>query len=321
MKSFVIALTLLVCGAAHGAEHTIGPATCLLINANPIPKETVKWDGPCKDGYAEGEGNLEWFVNGIFNGFYKGALVRGVRHGYGYNKRPDGVQYEGHFVGGAYEGRGILLAGFGDRYEGEFKGGLFDGLGTMTYGLGGRYEGYWKAGSYHGKGKATFAGGQVLEGDFGMAAVAVQQTPEPAQAAGRHTLKHASSSRTTVGWGAIAFDASYGRLTPNEKNMVRNAYPLLHENDEPPYPFNGTKRVVSWFYEAITKVQATGPLRMTVLVDAEGNAESVEVFETPHKDMSKLVAEIVMAEKFKPAVCSGKPCAMMFPYAVDFALE
>jgi hypothetical protein len=84
---------------------------------------------------------------------------------------------------------------------------------------------------------------------------------------------------------------------------------------------NGTKRVVSWFYEAITKVQASGPLRMTVLVDAEGNAESVEVFETPHKDMSRLVAEIVMAEKFKPAVCSGKPCAMIFPYAVDFALE
>ncbi len=321
VKTLLIALSFLASGAVHASGQTIGPANCLLVDLNPIPKPSVKWDGPCKDGYAEGEGNLEWFANGAFNGYYKGPLVRGLPHGTGYSKLPGGVEYEGQFVRGKYEGRGVMLSGNGDRYEGEFKDGLRDGSGVMAYGVGGRYEGQWKAGKFHGQGKATYAGGQVVEGAFAAGLAPGQQAREPVRARTSHTLGHPKSSRDKVSHGNIPFDKSYAQMTADEQRLVRAAYPLLAEHDEPPYPLNGTKRVVSWFYEAITKIQASGPLRMNVLVDSEGNAESVEVFETPHKDMSKLAAQIAMAEKFKPAVCSGKPCAMVFPYAVNFKLE
>ena len=83
----------------------------------------------------------------------------------------------------------------------------------------------------------------------------------------------------------------------------------------------GTKRVYDWLWQASGKVLASGMLRDDVLVDSEGNAESVTVHSTPHADMSKLAAQIVMAEKYKPAVCSGKPCAMSFPYKIKFIIK
>ncbi|UOD32030.1 hypothetical protein INH39_10350 [Massilia violaceinigra] len=57
---------------------------------------------------------------------------------------------------------------------------------------------------------------------------------------------------------------------------------------------------------------------MVVMVDSEGNAESVKTFVTPSTDLSALVAQLAMKEKYKPARCSGKPCAMAFPYTMEF---
>lgn len=37
--------------------------------------------------------------------------------------------------------------------------------------------------------------------------------------------------------------------------------------------------------------------------------------------MKNLAAQIGMAQKYKPALCAGKPCAMGFPYKIAFTLE
>ena len=44
---------------------------------NPQPKEneTVKWSGNCVNGYADGSGKLEWFINMELIEVYEGAYV------------------------------------------------------------------------------------------------------------------------------------------------------------------------------------------------------------------------------------------------------
>ena len=54
-------------------EH---PATgCKVWNAYPEPGETFTWDGPCKDGFVDGSGILEWFLNGKFKVHYEGMKM------------------------------------------------------------------------------------------------------------------------------------------------------------------------------------------------------------------------------------------------------
>ncbi|MBS0548662.1 MAG: hypothetical protein JSR24_12985, partial [Proteobacteria bacterium] len=43
-------------------EWIIDPTTkCKVANAFPSAAETITWSGPCKDGYAEGQGVAQWF--------------------------------------------------------------------------------------------------------------------------------------------------------------------------------------------------------------------------------------------------------------------
>lgn len=327
MKFAVLAVALFATSCAFGAEATIGARDCLVVNPAPQPKETVKWSGGCKDGYADGEGGLEWFLNGAFSSYYKGTLERGLKHGSGYRKSADGTEYEGGFRHGQREGKGVMLFPGGDRYEGEWKAGAPDGTGAMVYALGGSYQGQWKRGAFHGKGKAIYAGGQVVEGEFAEGVAPGQQPLEQPRSVGSHALKADFDEWTTwfkadAATGSIVpFEKSYAEMTKDEQLAIKRSYTLLFEGDEPPYPLRGKKELTIWFAKALRKVQATGLLRMDVLVDSEGNAESVTVYSTPHPDMSKFAAQIVMAEKYKPAVCSGKPCAMAVPFAFDFTLH
>lgn len=65
---------------------------CKVWNQSPGPGESITWSGPCKDGYAEGSGAVQWFTDG----------------------KP-GVKYQGELVDGKYHGKGTLI------YPGECK--------------------------------------------------------------------------------------------------------------------------------------------------------------------------------------------------------
>lgn len=110
-------------------------------------------------------------------------------------------------------------------------------------------------------------------------------------------------------------------MTRDQQLLVKSSYHMLFEGDKPPYPARGLKELFITFHKALALWQATRVLHMDVLVDSEGNAESVTVYSAPHPDMKKLAAQIVMAEKYEPALCSGKPCAMAFPYKMNFVLD
>lgn len=47
-------------------------------------------------------------------------------------------------------------------------------------------------------------------------------------------------------------------------------------------------------------------------------AESVRIHLTPDVALSEKAGMIAMREKYKPARCAGKPCAMGFAYVMEF---
>jgi hypothetical protein len=64
-----------------------------------------------------------------------------------------------------------------------------------------------------------------------------------------------------------------------------------------------------------------GALFMAVHVDAQGDAKSTTVYETPDSRVSRAVATVLMKAKNKPAKCNGKPCSSEFPFTARFDVD
>jgi hypothetical protein len=47
----------------------------------------------------------------------------------------------------------------------------------------------------------------------------------------------------------------------------------------------------------------------------------VTLFGAPDAAMSRFATQVLMEQKFKPALCAGVPCAMGFPFSVSFSLD
>lgn len=417
MKLCII-FSMLVSGAALAAEQdpfSIGAANCRVVNTGPRPNERITWSGGCKDGFADGAGVLQWYVDeqpgsrfeggmargrphgaGLYvyasgsryegefahgeregrgiltsptgtklqamfaggiavgsvdihyangavytgaykdgardgmgkmvysdGGVYEGAWKDGRRDGKGYMVYFDGFRYEGEFKKNDREGQGTLLGPTGDRYEGSFKSDLADGKGSKVYALGGRYEGEWKAGKYDGSGAIVYAGGRRVEGQFkdGAPLGALVQTSAPAQTYALRTTSSGysmQSRRDLVTGSPVPYEKSYQQLSADEKQAVKSMYPLMDEGDEPPYPLKGMQAIDKQLALAQGKLHVTGMLTMHVHVDSEGKAESVTVFSSPSADFTKIATLIVMLEKYKPALCAGLPCPMIFPVSSKF---
>jgi hypothetical protein len=126
---------------------------CRVWNPNPTAKESVSWSGSCKDGFAEGAGEVQWFRNGLPYERDEGEWRRGRQVGHGLQVWPTG-RYEGDVRDGVPHGRGVLS--FGEaRYEGEFSDGKPNGAGTLRSAKG-VLQGTWKRGCFRdGKHKAS----------------------------------------------------------------------------------------------------------------------------------------------------------------------
>ena len=71
---------------------------CKVWNPEPQPNESVTWSGPCKDGFASGQGVLLWTENGKPDVVYEGEYANGKRNGHGILITPDGKRVEGAWV-------------------------------------------------------------------------------------------------------------------------------------------------------------------------------------------------------------------------------
>lgn len=349
MKRSLLLLCLPVAAHAVGAPGWYGESNCRIAQLEPAPAGGfVKWSGACKDGYADGPGVLEWSAWGkgerkleatlsrgavagegtlaSRDGSYIGTFRNGVPHGQGYFKYADGKGlYEGGVANGERDGKGIFIDADRSRYEGGWKQGKRDGLGRETFTLGGSYEGEWKDDKFHGNGAVVYAGsGQRYEGRFERGHVAGKAPTDMAQV-GQFGIKsdqnqRGSRLREDAAVSYVPPGQPWDKLSPAEQNLFKSFYQALEAGDEPPYPEHGQRPLV----EAIIKIrdakfdEVEGNLVLYILVGKDGKPKSVTTIGSPHPELTRYAGMAAMTQAFKPAVCRGEPCEMIFPLSLGF---
>jgi hypothetical protein len=345
--------SLLPLALAHGANtpEPLGEPGCRIADITPRPMgDAVSWSGACKDGYAEGKGVLAWRVSGegkrklqatlargeisgegtldYAGGQYIGSFRQGMPHGSGYFAyAKSGDQYEGGVVDGVREGTGVMVAVDGSTYEGQWKAGKRHGRGKAKFKLGGSYEGDWHEGRMHGKGTIVYGGsGRTYTGEFrdnrAVGAVPAPTDDEPqfglneawAETGFQRPAKRPSSP--------TPMDKVWAAMTPAQQNIIRNGYPALDDRDEPPYPLQGLAtyyKGISELYRKIPEYEGNSMIYLTV--GADGVPTSVTTYGITHKEFGRYVSMVAMMQRFKPALCAGTPCAMVFPLRFQFTLE
>ena len=119
----------------------------------------------------------------------------------------------------------------------------------------------------------------------------------------------------------IPINRTYAQLSSAERQLVKSQYEAMADADEPPFPAEGLKPI----YDAIAKVQGKllekGLLSMHADVDASGLVTGVSVYQSPDPIVTQAAASILVLTKFKPAVCGGTACKMVFPLRVTFKVD
>jgi hypothetical protein len=210
----------------------------------------------------------------------------------------------------------------GDRYEGELKNGKPDGVGKMDYMLGGSYEGEWKNGRRDGKGVMSFAGSgrraDVRFVDDRRVDVAMELPSEATVSAEFSLLSDdeavGSHIRNKVVYGPLPLDQGFDELTPEQQRFVRSYYPALDAGDDPPYPLRGGKELYKLLVSMIRHIGVKDEILVYVAVDADGNVSSVTTISTLDAKQKDLIATAAGLLKYKPAQCSGLPCAGVVPF-------
>jgi hypothetical protein len=308
-----------------------GRDTCRIAPLLPVPRKRIQvdWRGACSsDGFASGDGELDWIdvagkryrlkgrlVRGVVQGegelktdafTYIGTLRQGVPDGSGYFKYANGEQYEGEVAAGKRNGKGIMLWLDQGRYTGEWKNDAMAGWGERVYALGGSYSGQWQDDKWHGHGKLVYAGsGRVHEGQF--------ENDAPA-----------GSAPAAAGLA----DMNDQRTLAQQHEQRRADYKAIAPGDTPPYPAEGLGELAKAVHVLNHWADsAEGTLLLHVRVGADGKAKDVKAYEKPTlTDPAKVdamvthIANLLLLTPFQPGVCDGKPCEMIFPLRFAFSV-
>lgn len=95
----------------------------------------------------------------------------------------------------------------------------------------------------------------------------------------------------------------------------------IPDGDEPPFPLFGLKPVHQKVAAAQNRLLVEGPLVLVASVDATGEVTEIKAIGSPSQEMTMQVAGILYDTKFKPARCSGQPCAMQYPFSFRFTVR
>jgi hypothetical protein len=294
---------------------------CKVYEANPQPDETVTWSGRCLDGYADGPGVVQWLLVGKPGSRFEGMLVRGKSEGQGSVVFQNGARFEGTFREGKRTGKGVQTRANGDRYEGDFVDGMWSGKGTFTSSSGERYSGDWINNKREGKGDELWGDGSRYVGAF------VDDKPVDPKRITRQpysvkeTVTGSLVPKPVVTGIEVPIDKSYAQLTPEERRRVKSLYESMADGDEPPYPLHGPRQILEAAERLQKALQVTGKLTLAVTVDSKGEPISVQSILSPDKQMTKIMAEVLLLQKYSPASCKGVPCQMQYPLRIDFAIR
>ncbi|QJE00088.1 hypothetical protein HH212_08645 [Massilia forsythiae] len=332
---------------AAAGTPTYGAADCKVGKLLPPPAGgAVQWRGNCKDGFADGPGVLEWttkdgtalrleaaFARGAVVGEgklraggrfdYIGTLVNGMPDGEGYLKFADGHRYEGGIRHMQREGQGTLIYPNGDVYQGGFHDNKLSGTGRLTFALGGKIEGEFKDGKPDAKAKITYAG-SGREAEFGNLRHerAQEEDGKPLAFQIREDEPHLGTLlRKATIKSSVPLTSNWKALSEAQKDVVRSHYPALEEGDEPPFPVRGEGELLKVLHAVGNRYNATGMLRLNVLVGADGKAKQVARVGDFDQDVVRYAASAAMVQEYKPALCHGAPCEMMYALRVNLVRQ
>jgi hypothetical protein len=344
IASASVALWILPLTANADEQYLPDANGCKVYDPNPQPDETVTWSGRCLDGYADGPGVVQWLLAGKPGSRFEGMLVRGKsegqgsevfqngarfdgtfhegeRTGKGISTFPNGDRYEGDWLHDKHTGHGVQTRANGDRYEGEFADGKWSGKGTFTSSSGERYSGDWINNKREGKGEELWGDGSRYVGEF------VNDKPADPKRITRQTY----STKETVTGSLIPkpvvtgievpIDKGYAQLTPEERRRVKSLYESMADGDEPPYPLHGPRQILEAAERLQKAMLVTGKLTLAVTVNSKGEPINVQSILSPDKQMTKIMAEVLLLQKYSPGSCKGVPCQMQYPLRIDFALR
>lgn len=147
-----LAATFLLCAgaAAQDTNWIEDERGCKVANPYPQPGETITWSGECKDGYANGQGVLIFFIDGEQHSRYEGNLDMGWAEGRGTLQFPDGGTYSGEWHRSAENGTGRREWPDGSFYDGGWKDGKPHGHGQFRRPDGRTFMGEWVDGQFEG---------------------------------------------------------------------------------------------------------------------------------------------------------------------------
>jgi hypothetical protein len=332
----------LLCASGFAAETVwLGKADCRIAPVKTASPAEVSWTGGCVDGYASGKGVLAWtspifgkvtldatLVRGEASGealfkssgyIYQGTTRNGMPHGEGYLQHEDngGGWYEGALVDGLPHGKGTHLKFDRSRYTGDWVAGKRHGRGEASFATGGSYQGEWKNNVFDGQGTIVYAGaGHKYEGAFQGGRVA--GLPKAEVATGRYAVEGRADKEWVLAY--LPLKAAWGDLAPAQKNAFLTHFPALEAGDEPPFPIKGEGPL----FEKLGRVNQTlgpvaGNLAIYVLVGKDGKPLSVTAYGAPTATIVRALSTIFMIEQYKPALCRGEPCEMVYPVHFRFS--
>jgi hypothetical protein len=93
---------------------------CKLLDPYYSDGVTMKWEGSCVNGKANGYGKLTKYKDGEYESTYEGEYKNGIREGRGKFSHLDGTIREGIFVDGQMTGKGVMTSKSGQKYNGGF---------------------------------------------------------------------------------------------------------------------------------------------------------------------------------------------------------
>jgi hypothetical protein len=121
-------------------------------------------------------------------------------------------------------------------------------------------------------------------------------------------------------YSQLPFDKGFAQLTEAQQNIVKSYYVSMGPGDEPPFPEAGLAKIFGALQQVHSRLQEEGYLDLGVMVDAQGVAKSIKVYATPDQQVARAMANVLVLQKYKPALCKGQPCEQEFPLRVNLKL-
>ena len=117
--------------------------SCKLLDPYFSDGVTMKWEGSCLNGKANGVGKLTKYKDGKYESTYEGEFHNGIREGKGKFTHISGTILDCDFINGQAIGYGKYDLGEGNYYEGDIVNYRQHGNGSLKKANGSKFEGFF----------------------------------------------------------------------------------------------------------------------------------------------------------------------------------